>query len=325
MVIAMAKPTARVLVLLEVLQSGGTHRARDLASRLEVDERTVRRYVDHLRELDVPVEAVRGRYGGYRLAPGFRLPPLMLTDDEAVSVLLGLALLRGPDSPEQDAASSTDAKIRRVLPPALARRLDALRERLQLSSTPPGSPPGTSSADAATLLLLAEAARDHRLVGFAYRSAAGRDSARVLAPYGLVAHRGRWLVTGRDEASGEVRSFRVDRMVLPRRLERTFEAPERFDAVEQVRRGIATAPRRHRVVVRARASAEHVRVSLPDTLAVVVEESPGWVRIELQAESLDWVPAFLARLDCPFVVVDPEALKADVAALGRRLLAAGEA
>src|SRR3954454_9423752 len=84
------RPTARVLALLEILQAGGTRTVADLAGRLGVDERTVRRYVDQLVDLDVPVHSVRGRYGGYRLAPGYRMPPLMLTDEEALAVLLGL-------------------------------------------------------------------------------------------------------------------------------------------------------------------------------------------------------------------------------------------
>ena len=86
----MTRPTARVLALLEILQSGGTRTVGDLAARLGVDERTVRRYVVHLADLGIPVQSVRGRYGGYRLAPGYRMPPLMLTDDEALAVLLGL-------------------------------------------------------------------------------------------------------------------------------------------------------------------------------------------------------------------------------------------
>ena len=86
----MARPTSRVLALLELLQSGGTRTVAELAARLGVDERTVRRYVGHLLDMDVPVESVRGRYGGYRLAAGYRLPPLMLGDDEALAVLLGL-------------------------------------------------------------------------------------------------------------------------------------------------------------------------------------------------------------------------------------------
>ena len=124
----MAKPLARVLALLDILQTGGTRTLHELSDRLGVDERTVRRYVDHLLDLDVPVESVRGRYGGYRLAPGYRMPPLMLTDDEAVAVLLGLigtrrATLR-PDTAV--AVESATAKVHRVLPRALAGRLDAL-------------------------------------------------------------------------------------------------------------------------------------------------------------------------------------------------------
>src|SRR5690349_2550364 len=120
----MARPTARVLTLLQLLQSGGLRTLAELAERLEVDERTVRRYVDHLIDLDVPVESVRGRYGGYRLGPGYRMPPLMLTDDEALAVMLGLVSGRGAGL--SAAHETATAKIRRVLPDRLARRLDAV-------------------------------------------------------------------------------------------------------------------------------------------------------------------------------------------------------
>src|ERR1700684_295271 len=125
---SMARPTARVLTLLELLQSGGVRTVAELAGRLDVDERTVRRYVDHLIDLAVPGESVRGRYGGYRLASGYRMPPLMLSDDEALAVLLGLVGTRRA-ALQADAAlavESATAKLRRVLPRALALRLDAL-------------------------------------------------------------------------------------------------------------------------------------------------------------------------------------------------------
>jgi len=114
----MTRPTARVLALLEILQAGGTRTTADLAVRLDVDERTVRRYVDHLIDLDIPVRSVRGRYGGYRLASGYRMPPLMLTDDEALAVLLGLVagLRAGLVTTSATAMESAAAKIRRVLP-----------------------------------------------------------------------------------------------------------------------------------------------------------------------------------------------------------------
>src|SRR5579863_9500714 len=125
---SMARPTARVMALLELLQSGGVRTVAELADRLGVDERTVRRYVDHLIDLAVPVESVRGRYGGYRLAPGYKMPPLMLTDEEALAVLLGLTRTRSTalDPDAAVAVESAAAKVRRVLPRALAARLAAL-------------------------------------------------------------------------------------------------------------------------------------------------------------------------------------------------------
>ena len=129
----MARPAARVLTLLELLQSGGVRTVAELAERLGVDGRTVRRYVDHLLDLDVPVESVRGRYGGYRLAPGYRMPPLMLSDEEALAVLLGLVAGRrsglmtlSADIGAGTASETAAAKIRRVLPQRLAARLDAV-------------------------------------------------------------------------------------------------------------------------------------------------------------------------------------------------------
>ena len=135
----MARPAARVLTLLELLQSGGVRTVTELAGRLGVDGRTVRRYVDHLIDLDVPVESVRGRYGGYRLASGYRMPPLMLSDEEALAVLLGLVAGRraGLMTATGTASETAAAKIRRVLPERLARRLDTVLGSLAFTA-PPG-------------------------------------------------------------------------------------------------------------------------------------------------------------------------------------------
>src|ERR1700758_5694188 len=151
----MTRPTARVMARLELLQSGGVRTVSELAGRLGVDERPGRRYADPLIDLAVPVESVRGRYGGYRLGPGYRLPPLMLTDDEALAVLLGLAvgrqtgLLAGTDTASETAA----AKIRRVLPERLARRLEALLGSLAFTAPAAGAAP----VDGAVLLSIADA------------------------------------------------------------------------------------------------------------------------------------------------------------------------
>ncbi|WP_230684943.1 YafY family protein [Cellulomonas sp. JZ18] len=140
----MTRPTARVLAMLELLQAGGQRTVGDLAARLGVDERTVRRYAEHLADLGIPVQAQRGRYGGYRLSPGYKLPPLMLTDDEAVAVVLGLqaAERAGLATTERAATASALAKVSRVLPRALGERLGSLLSTAQFT-TPraPALPP----------------------------------------------------------------------------------------------------------------------------------------------------------------------------------------
>jgi predicted DNA-binding transcriptional regulator YafY len=325
----MARPTAHVLTVLELLQSGGTRTAAELAGRLGVDERTVRRYVDHLVDLDVPVESVRGRYGGYRLAAGYRLPPLMLTDDEAIAVLLGLVAGRrsGLMTAAGTASETAAAKIRRVLPERLARRLEALLESLAFTI-----PPGELAAPATPVLLaIADAVRHHRPVLISYTGADGRRSERTVHPYGLVAHSGRWYVTGADPAAGEDRTFRLDRIAGARTLPGSFEPPAGIDPAQRVLSGLATAPYRHHVVLRVQGSAEHVRARLPASIALVEDsppawsasgESTGWLRVDIRAERLDWLPALLASLDLPFVIEQPEELRGLVVALAGRLAAA---
>ncbi|MBU2670551.1 YafY family transcriptional regulator [Actinoplanes bogorensis] len=289
----MSRPTARVLALLEILQGGGTHTAGDLSVRLGVDERTVRRYADHLLDLEIPIESVRGRYGGYRLAPGFRLPPLMLTDDEALAILLGLHTGRSAQ-----AADSAAAKVRRVLPRGLGARLDALFETADLSAPGP--------AEATTLLRLATAARDRQPVLISYTSRDDRRSERTLHPYGIVAHHGRWYVTGADSASGEVRTFRLDRIAWVRPTTGTFEVPSDFDPTATVLTGLASAPWRHEVVFRVRGGTAR----LPRSVAAVAPpDADGWSTVRMRAERLDWLPPMLAGLGVPFVIEKPAELR----------------
>jgi predicted DNA-binding transcriptional regulator YafY len=239
----MSRPIARVLALLELLQSGGIRTVAELADRLDVDERTVRRYVDHLVDLDVPVESVRGRYGGYRLASGYRMPPLMLSDDEALAVLLGLVAGQrvGLMTATGTASETAAAKIRRVLPERLGSRLDTVLGSLAFTA-----PVGESTApETAVLLSIADAVSHHRPVSIRYTAADGRHSERTLHPYGLVAHSGRWYVTGADPAIGEDRTFRLDRITGARTRPGSFEPPDELDPAERVLTGLATTPYRH--------------------------------------------------------------------------------
>ncbi|MGW6408022.1 helix-turn-helix transcriptional regulator [Streptomyces vinaceus] len=327
----MSRPIARVLMLLELLQSGGLRTVAELAARLDVDERTVRRYAQHLLDLDVPVESVRGRHGGYRIAPGYRMPPLMLSDDEALAVLLGLLAGRraGLMTATGSAGETAAAKIRRVLPARLGGRLDAVLGSLAFTAAP-GTPavPQTAAPQTAVLLSLADAVRHHRPVSIRYTAADGRQSERTLHPYGLVAHSGRWYVTGADPALGEDRSFRLDRIAGARTLPGTFDPPAGYDPAERVLSGIASAPHRHEVTVRVQGTAEYVRAGLPAGIAIVEDlpsergpgaETEGWSRVEMRVDRLDWLPAVLASLDRPFVIERPDELRGLVTRFAARL------
>jgi len=312
--------------LLELLQSGGVRTVAELAGRLDVDERTVRRYVGHLLDLDVPVESVRGRYGGYRLAPGYRMPPLMLSDDEALAVLLGLIAGRrtGLVTTTGAASETAAAKIRRVLPGRLARRLDAVLGSLAFTA-PPGQTP---APDAAVLLSIADAVRNHRPITIRYTAAHGRRSERTLHPYGLVAHSGRWYVTGADPGIGEDRTFRLDHIADTRTLPGSFEPPAGFDPAQHVLSGLTTTAYQHEVTLAIQGTIEQIRARLPASVATVEElpaaagpdpQTERWFRVELHAERLDWLPPLFASLDRPFVIERPDELRDLIAALASRL------
>jgi predicted DNA-binding transcriptional regulator YafY len=306
-----ARPTARVLALLELLQAGGQHTVVSLGERLGVDERTVRRYASHLVDLGIPIDVTRGRYGGYRLAPGFKLPPLMFTDDEAVAVVLGLATAAA--SPAADSAAG---KVRRVLPATLAGRIDAL-----LSTMDTTAPARRSvTPDAGALLALADAARRHRTVTIAYTAWRGRASTRDLDPYGLVLHSGRWYLTGWDHASAEIRTFRLDRVRSVAAGQHTFTPPADFDPVEHVLAGLAAVPYTHAVSVVLATDSATARRRIPRSVAALTEV-PAGVRMTLRAERLAGVAEMLASLGCRFAVEEPAELRDEVRALAHRLLA----
>ncbi|BCJ50355.1 transcriptional regulator [Actinoplanes sp. NBRC 14428] len=318
----MAGPTAGVLTLLELLQSGGVRTMTELADRLEVDPRTVRRYVGHLIDLGVPVESVRGRYGGYRLAAGYRLPPLMLGDDEALAVLLGLVTGRraGPAATTGTATASETAaaKIRRVLPPRLAERLDAVLDSLAFTAGPGDVPAPRTEV----LLTVADAVRHHRPISIRYTSGAGRASVRTLHPDGLVNHANRWYVTGADPEAGEERTFRLDRIADARTLPGSFEPPTGPGPAERLLTSMARAPYRHEVTLRIRGTLEQIRQRLPASVAELSDGTDeGWQHVEIRAESLDWLPTVLAALDLPFVIERPDELRDRVLALADRLAA----
>lgn len=324
----MTRPIARVLALLEILQGGGTRTVAELAERLDVDERTVRRYVDRLLELDIPVRSVRGRYGGYRLAPGYRMPPLMLSNEEALAVLLGLVAGRraGLITTSVAAVESAVAKVRRVLPEALGRRLDALLDVADF--TAPARSALTAEAD--VLLTVAEATLGRHPVDLAYLAGHGGASQRVVHPYGVVAHSGRWYLTGFDTATGQVRTFRVDRITAVEPRAGTFDVPTGFVPARHVLSALAETPYEHEVSVRIRSTPDQIRAVFPPSIALLEDVGGGdpdapWVRARIRAQQLEWIPPLLAALDRPFVIERPDGLRELMRELAGRLARHAEA
>ena len=317
----MASPTARLLALLEALQSQPVATGRELAGRLGIDPRTLRRYVAALQELGIPVEGQRGVGGGYRLRPGYRLPPLMLTDDEAVVVALGLVAAQrfGLDT-ESAAAEGALAKVHRVLPVELRRRLEALESTLAFTAAATTGAPVPGD----TALLIADAIRRRRRVRTTYRSFSGATSVRELSPHGLVVHAGRWYLAAYDHGRDDARTFRVDRMSRAEIADEAAVAPpEGFDAVAHVSGSLARVPWTWEVEVVLHAPLARATERIPPTLAELAETDGGTL-LRMRVESLDWMASLLAGLDVDFTIRRPDELRASVGELAGRLLAARE-
>jgi predicted DNA-binding transcriptional regulator YafY len=310
-----SSPTSRLLELLELLQTRPSVTGRRIADLLGVDRRTVRRDIATLQELGIPVEGERGVGGGYRLRPGYRLPPLMLSEEEATAVVLGLAASRRLGLGDADAAEGALLKIHRVLPDVLRRRVEALEGALAFTApATAGEPPAGRTA-----LLLADAIRRRRRVRIGYRSLAGERTERELSPYGLVVHQGRWYLAAHDHGREALRTFRVDRVLRASIGEESAgEPPDGFDALAHVTRSLAQVPWPWEVEVLLELPIDEARRRVPPTLAELVEEGDA-TALRMRVTSLDWTASLLAGLGCGFRVRRPEDLRTSVRALAQRL------
>jgi predicted DNA-binding transcriptional regulator YafY len=311
-------PTARLLEFLELLQAKPLITGREIADRLEIDPRTVRRYVEALQNLGIPVEGQRGVGGGYRIRPGYRLPPLMLTDDEAVAVALGVqAAGRLGLSGSEDAVEGALAKIHRVLPDGLRRRVEALEQTLDFTARPRRPAPVTGN----TVLLIADAIRRRHRLRVTYRAFSGDETRRELSPHGLVVHAGRWYLAAHDHLREDLRTFRVDRMQRLRAIaEPAVPPPDGFDAVSHVTTSLARVPWPWEVEVYLELPVDEAARRVPATLAELVDEDGATV-LRMRVGSLDWMATMLAGLGCGFSIRRPDELRASVRELGDRLVA----
>ncbi|AKJ26700.1 helix-turn-helix transcriptional regulator [Caldimonas brevitalea] len=311
----MSKPATRVLALLELLQTHRRMSGNELARRLGVDGRTLRRYVSMLEDLGVPVSAERGRYGGYGLAPGFKMPPLMFTPEETLALSLGLAAARrlGLDR-VAPALESVQAKLERAMPAPLKTRLRGLSEGATVDI-----PPARLPADPALLDTLADTIASHRRVLIDYRTAQGEVSARRVDPYGLVFRQGQWYMSGWCHLRQELRSFRLDRVLQLQALTEAFEPPAPFDAAAHLTHSIATLPRAMPVRVLLHTDLGDACDGLGAHLGLLVPQPDG-VMLHGHTDSLTWFARQLARLRCPFEVQDPPGLRDALREHAERLL-----
>ncbi|WP_404435596.1 YafY family transcriptional regulator [Microbacterium aerolatum] len=322
----MADTTARALQLLELLQSAQLRTVPELAARLGVDERTIRRDVARLVEQGVPVETLRGRYGGYRLASGRRVLPLMFSNEEVVSVFLGLSHAQAASPRPEVAAQTALSKIKRALPAEDARRIDSLLGAMTSASTHGGDAP-----DPAVMLTLAEAVNCGHVLDIRYQSGKGIPSRRTIHPYGLIAHSRRWYLIAFDTDAQEELTFRVDRIRTARSVPGSFTAPQKLDLESRLLDLFASAKYRWQVRLRIRGSEEQIRAQLPRSIARLErldnagEDDQPWHRVEIHAERLDWIPPVIAALGCEVLIDHPDELRDLVRAAAARLLhAAGD-
>ena len=310
----MYQPASRVLSMLEMLQSRPGITGAEIAERLEVDRRTVRRYITTLQDLGVPVHGVRGRHGGYVLRPGYRLPPLMLTDDEAIAVNLGLLISSQLGiSIAPDSTASASAKLARVLPVQLREQAQAIRDVVSLTL-----PPADATVDGRLLGDLSRAAGQGRRVRIAYRTWQQNVTRREVDPYGLVYLTGRWYLIAYCHLRAGLRMFRLDRVEHHRVLEATFEPPENFDCLGYAVDALATMPGHWRVTVRLDLPIEGARECVPSTHGVLTADGDGTL-LTFTSSNLDETARFLVGLECAFTVIEPDELRERLRLLARQI------
>lgn len=311
----MLDTSARLLRMLALLQARRDWTGDALAARLEVTPRTVRRDVDRLRRLGYPVDALPGRGGGYQLGAGATLPPLLLDDDEAVAVAVGLRTAAGGSvAGIEESSARALVKLEQVLPHHLRRRVGAL----QAFTVPVGGPQIAVESD--LLATLAAACRDGEQLRFDYRAFDGTVTRRTVDPVRLVSTGRRWYLLCWDVDRDDWRTLRVDRiassLVVGPRVTRR-EPPT--DVAAFVAQAVGAAAYRHRVRVRVAARAEVIGDRIPPTSGWVEAIDDGSCLLVTGADSIDRMAAFLATLDHEFEVEEPDELRAALERVAARL------
>jgi predicted DNA-binding transcriptional regulator YafY len=314
--------SARLLRLLAMFSSRTSWSAEELAARLEVTTRTLRRDVTRLRGLGYPIASTTGRYGGYELGAGGHLPPLLLDDDEAIAVSVALReMSREADPTLGEAALSALTKLRQVLPAPLRARVDALGE-VVVGVGRSGRPPRVGSpVELSALMTLAMCSRRSERVTFTYRDDADRITDRRVEPHRLVSLGRRWYLAGFDLDRDDWRTYRVDRITFLAATGHRNTPRPTPDAAAQVTEGVAVRAFEMRATVRVHSTAEEAARHIGPTVGVVEAspDDPNSCIVTIGGDP-DWIARYLIGLAVRFEVLDPPSVRDEIRAVARRML-----
>lgn len=313
----MLSSSSRLLRLLALLQTRGHWAGAELAERLAIHPRTLRRDVDRLRQLGYPIQASSGVAGGYAFGPGHMLPPLLLDDDEALAVAIALrTAAAGRVGGIEETALRAVIKLEQVMPVRLRRRVHALRSAiLPMDSVGP-------IVDATMLATLACACRDQLRVSFTYTDTAGVRSTRSIEPQGVVHTGTRWYLVAWDPSRSDWRTFRIDRMAPPVAAGSHFPpraAPGGGDLQAFVSRAVAVAPYPEQVRIVLHAPRKVMAQRIPPSAGVLEERGAQRCLLQCGAQALDPLVYWLLALDVDFEVLAPSSLKDRLRVAGERL------
>ena len=314
--------SARMLRLLSLLQTHRYWPGDELAERLEVSGRTLRRDIDRLRELGYVVDAVRGVAGGYQLRAGGSLPPLLLEDEEAVAIAVGLQqAANGSVAGIEETSVQALTKVIGLMPPRLRRQMDALRS--QTDNLVWGGGPQNQSVDSSILTTLAQACRDDEPLHFTYTARGADPTERWVEPHRLVSLGRRWYLVAYDRDRQDWRSFRVDRVAGPRATGQRYRPREipGGDALAFVQAGIRRMPQRYDVRVRVAADPAVVARAVGRWGEVTPDD--GGCLLEMGVDDLQWPVMVLAQVGADFTVESPDELTVEVARVSGLFARAG--
>ena len=293
-------PSTRLFSVLELLQAHQTLTGSQIAEKLEVDGRTVRRYITRLQELGIPIDTVKGRYGGYRLDQRFKLPPLIFQSDEILALTIGLMFARRLHLVGITAASERAIhKIERVMPQRMVEQMGVLNNVIEMD------PPETWYSMSADIVLEAsQAVHDQKSVWIQYGDRERQGTSRKVDPFALVFMIGMWYLVGYCHLREAIRTFRVDRIQSLKQLSVRFDKPAEFDAQRVVEDAIARTPNVWTIQLLFQGSLEEVRTILPKAVATYEQRADG-ILVKIKSPNIDQMARFILRLEGDFRVIGP--------------------